>query len=279
MLKKKIKIRKLGVELARHSILILLGVLTFAPFLIMINLSFKNEHQFMLERWTIPFPPYLKGYLAAWNVIWHYLLNSTIISSVSCLIVIALSCVTAYVLARLKFPGRAFFYYAIITLLMIPPTVILIPQFILILQLGLLNTWWGLWGPFACYGQVFTIFILRTFFASLPEELFEAARIDGAGEVGSMWHIAIPIAKPIIATLALLHLLTTWSNFVWPLMVITDDKLKPITTGIFSFYKQYYTQWDLVFSGYVIASLPLVVLFIFASGLFIKGLTSGAVKF
>ncbi|MGB9681389.1 MAG: carbohydrate ABC transporter permease, partial [bacterium] len=134
--------------------------------------------------------------------------------------------------------------------------------------------------PYISGGQVFGIFILRSFIASLPEELFESARVDGASTLQTFFSIAIPLSKPILVTVAIMNILGTWNDYVWPLVTIPDGRLWTITVGIVSFSSQYggLEMWGPMFAGYVIASIPLIILFFFTMRYFIAGLTSGALK-
>jgi ABC-type glycerol-3-phosphate transport system permease component len=265
-------------NISRHAILIILGLLTFFPLLLLLNLSFKDLSQFNLERWTISVPFHFVNYVDAWNGVKIYILNSFIISGVTVVAVIVLSCLSAYPLARMKFMFKEQFYFLIIALLMIPNILTLVPLFSVIIKLGFVDSWLGLWGPYIAGGQVFCIFVLRSFFSSLPEEMFEAARLDGATELMALRKIVIPLSRPIIATLAVLNVLGTWNEYVWPLMVISDASKKPLTIGLMSFQETFYTNWGPLFAGYVIASIPLIILFGFASKQFVEGLASGSIK-
>ncbi len=259
-------------------ILTVLAVLTFYPFVIMFFISLKDISQFDHARFTLTFPIHWKNYSTVWEGVSRYILNSVLISTGSCLGVLVCSTLTAYSLARFSFPGKMFFYYMIICLLMIPGVLTLIPRYILVWQLKMIDTRWGLWLPYIAGGQVFVIFVLRTFFVSIPQEFFESARIDGASELQVLWNIAFPLSKPIMVTLAILNILGTWNDIVWPLIVITSDELRTITIGLLAFQSMYITQWGILFAGYTLATLPLLILFMFASKLFIRGLTSGAIK-
>ncbi len=261
-----------------HGTLLFVGICSFVPFVMMILLSFKDMRQFQLERWILSFPLHWENYARAWSEVGRYLFNSVAIGLVTVAGVCLFGTLSAYALARFKFPGRELLYFAIIALLMVPGILTLVPTFVVILKLGLMNSWWGLWGPYIAGGQIMYIFIMRSFFASLPEALFESARIDGATELHIMTHIALPLSKSMVGTLAVLNLLNNWNEFVWPLMVVTDPQLMPITVGLYSFNHQFYTEYGPLFAGYVIASIPLIVLFSFASNLFVRGLTSGAIK-
>jgi len=186
----------------------------------------------------------------------------------------------AYAFARHRFPGSQLLFYAILALLMIPGVLTLIPQFLLVKRLGLLNTYWALILPYIAGGQAFGIFVLRSFFASQPEELFESARLDGASEFAIYWHIALPLARPILATLMVLSLLSTWNDLIWPLVTIGRPELWTISQALVSFSGRLATQqqYGPMFAGYIIASIPLLILFMFTARLFIQGLASGAVK-
>lgn len=260
------------------GILLLLAIATFLPVLIMLELSLKNNVQFEVSRWTPSYPFHGDNYLAAWLQARSGLLNSFEITVVGVAITLTAASLTAYAIARYDFPGRWFFYYAIISLLMIPGILTLITRFWMVMKLDLINNYFGIWLPMAATSQVFHIFVLRTFFASLPEELFEAGRIDGASELQMLRAIALPLSRPIIATLAVLESLTIWNEFIWPLMVITDPAKMPISVSLLYFQGIYQTDWGPLFAGYTLAAIPLFALFAFTSQQFIRGLTSGAIK-
>lgn len=264
--------------LIRHGIILFFGILTVLPFFILISLSFKDASQFNLNRWSVTFPFHWGNYSAAWQAIRDYIGNSFIISGVTVAGVLIISCLAAYPLARMQFFLKEKIYFLIIALLMIPFTLTLVPLFGLIIKFQMLNNWMGLWGPYIASGQVFCIFVLRSFFSSLPEEMFEAARVDGASETKILFTIVLPLSKAIIATLGVLNVLNTWNDYIWPLMVINEDRMMPLTIGLMVFQQQFTTNWGPLFAGYVIASIPLIILFLFASKQFVEGLTSGSIK-
>jgi len=244
----------------------------------MVNISFKDIPQFDHNPWGITLPLHTEHYLITWNIIKTYIFNSSIYSIVVASGTVFLSAFSAYILSRFNFPGREFFYYLIISLLMTPGILNLIPAFVLVKNLGLLNTRLVMILPLISGGQVFGIFLLRSFFSSLPEELFEAAKIDGASSIRIFFNILIPLSKPILGTLAVINILGTWNNLLWPWVTISEEKLLPITVGLVLFQRGYYTVWGPLMAGYVISSIPLIILFAFASKLFIRGITSGALK-
>jgi ABC-type glycerol-3-phosphate transport system permease component len=267
-------------DLPIHIILILLGILTFYPFVFTIITSFKDNFQFVHNFWGVTWPLHLSNYKDAWSRISRYILNSGIVTTSSVFGVLLVASISAFTFARFNFPGRDLLFFAILSLLMIPGILTLVPSFLLVKRLGLLNTYWALILPYISGGQVFGIFILRSFIASLPEELFESARVDGASTLQTFFSIAIPLSKPILVTVAIMNILGTWNDYVWPLVTIPDGRLWTITVGIVSFSSQYsgLEMWGPMFAGYVIASIPLIILFFFTMRYFIAGLTSGALK-
>lgn len=266
-------------DLWRHLLILLACVLTFYPFAELVIMSLKSTDQFQLDPFGISTPFYLTdNYSAAWDAVSPFILNSIIYSGASAIGVLGLSSFTAYVFARFHFPGKEVLYYLIISLLMVPPVLTLVPQFVLVKNLGLLNTRWSLILPYIAGGQVFGIFLLRSFYASQPRELFEAAQIDGAGDLQTFWRIALPLCKPMLGTLAVLNIVGTWNDIVWPTIVFDDQSLQNLSVGLTVFETEYNTNWGPLFAGYVIAALPLIILFAIASRWFIEGLSSGALK-
>lgn len=260
-------------------VLAVLGFLTFIPVIMLLELSFKDEQQMASAMWLPAWPLHLRNYVKAWIVMSPYMINSALFVVGTVTVSIACSTLTAYALARYPFPGREFCYIAILALLMIPGVLTLITCFVVTVQLGLNNTYLGVWLPMAAGAQAFQIIVLRTFFASLPTELFEAGRIDGAGEMNMLWNITLPLAKPIMTTLIVLQIMSCWNEFIWPIMVLSRPERYPAILAVLRL-ATLVTERDpgASYAGYVIAGLPLFILFAFSSRAFIRGLTSGAIK-
>ncbi|HEY8284579.1 MAG TPA: carbohydrate ABC transporter permease [Chloroflexota bacterium] len=262
----------------RHLLLIIVCIFLFIPMALTVVISTKTISQFNLAPLTVTFPLHWDNYVTAGQFVVHYVFNSIIISGVTCLGVLFVGSLTAYVFARFTFPGKGFLYQAILVLLMIPPILTLVPAFLLVKNLHLLNTWGALILPYMAFGMAFAIFILRTFYEGMPEELFEAARIDGASEFTVFIRIAAPLSKSILGVVAVLNILGTWNNYVWPLVTIQSDNLFPLALGLTAYRQAYYTLWGPLMAGYVIGTIPLIVLFAFTSKLFVDGLSGGALK-
>jgi ABC-type glycerol-3-phosphate transport system permease component len=263
-----------------HVILAILAIITFYPLIFTVFTSLKDNSQFYSTFWGPAFPLHWSNYLDAWRRLDDSIINTIIVGVVSALGVTFLGSLAAYVFARHTFPGRDFLFLAILALLMIPGVLTLIPTFLLVKDMGLLNTYWVLILPYIAGGQAFAIFVLRSFIASQPEEIFESARIDGANEFTIYARITLPMAKPILGTLAILSLLSTWNDYIWPSVTLRNPQLWTISLQLVSFSSQWASlqQYGPMFAGYVIASIPLFILFVFTMRLFIEGLASGAIK-
>ncbi len=263
-----------------HLLLIFLGICTFYPLVFTLFTSFKDNSQFYSTFWGPAFPLHWSNYADAWRQLYPVLLNTVLVGVISAFGVVFLASLAAYAFARHRFPGSDIFFYGIIALLMIPGVLTLIPLFLLVKDLGLLNTYWVLILPYIAGGQAFAIFVLRSFIAGLPEEIFESARIDGANEFTIYQRIATPMAKPILGTLAILSLLSTWNDYIWPSVTLRNQDLWTISLKLVSFSSQWASlqQYGPMFAGYVIASIPLLLLFMFTMRLFIEGLSTGAIK-
>ncbi len=257
----------------------ILGFLTFVPVIMLLELSFKDMQQMAEAMWLPTWPLHWVNYIKAWRAMEPYMINSVIFVVGTVTVSIVCSTLTAYALGRYDFPGREFFYMAVLALLMIPGILTLITTFVITVTLKLNNTYWGIWLPMAAGAQAFQIIVLRTFFSSLPGELFEAGRIDGASEAVMLVRIALPLAKPIMATLIVLQIMGVWNEFIWPIMVLSRPERYPVILGILRL-GQLVTERDpgAQYAGYVIAGLPILILFAFSSRTFIRGLTSGAIK-
>jgi multiple sugar transport system permease protein len=237
----------------------------------MIVTSLKDNNQFRTSYWIPSLPFHFENYTAAWNQISVYIMNSLIIACSSLVGVLILSSIAAFVFARYNFLGRNFLFTMIAALLMVPSISSLVPLFILVRDMGLINTRLSLILPYIASGSIFATFLMRAFFQQVPNELFEAAHIDGAAGWQSYFYVMLPLSGPIIGTIILLTLTTVWNDYFWPLLTLTDDSLRTVTTGLAFLQGQNVTLWGPLFAGYVLASLPLVVVYFFASRYFIAG--------
>lgn len=265
-------------QLWNHFMLVLFVLLTFMPFIVMLINSLKNRMQ-MLESLILPgWPMYFSNYSFAMKQILPYVVNSLYVTIVTVVGVILVAGITGYTFARFRFPGKNLFFLLIIVNMMVPGILMIVPQFLIIQDLGLYNTRWGLILPYIVGGQVMGIYMIRGFVEELPEMLFESARIDGAKEYQVFTSIAIPLIKPILSTVAILNVLSSWNDIVWPLIILKDSALKTIPIGLAEFNTFYGTEYGKLFAGYAIVSIPLLVFFLVTMRSFMNGMMEGAVK-
>jgi ABC-type glycerol-3-phosphate transport system permease component len=271
--------RKWAVQGALYLTLVVFLVLTFVPLAIMVTMSFRNNGQIYANFWGLPDPWLFSNYVQGFTSVIHYAVNSIADSLASVALIVVLSSLSGYVFAHHRFPGKEVLYLLILGLLMIPGILTLIPAFVLTHQLGIWNTPLALILPWTAGGQVLGIFLCRSFIASLPEELFEAGRIDGAGEFQLWYKVAVPLSWPILMTIAILSMVNNYNDFIWPLLVISSDSLQVISVGLTQFTTAHgVTDYGPQMAAYVVASVPLLIVFLFGMKYFIQGITSGAIK-
>ncbi|MHB0859065.1 MAG: carbohydrate ABC transporter permease [Anaerolineae bacterium] len=249
----------------------------------MVELSVKNAIQYRYERWLPSFPLRLANYPSAWDIIGGFMVNTILVAAIGLVGVLILSLIGGYVFSRMSFPFKNFLYYSIIALLMIPSVLSFIPSYMMYNSFGLLDTRAVLIIPNLAGGQVFGIFLLRALISGIPEELYEAARVDGAGLGTLIGRITLPLSLPGLATLAVLNFLGTWNSFLWPLVTIRKAELQVISVGLFKLSRTIqggidYGVWGPMYAGYVLASVPLVLLFVVLGRFYVEGLVDSGIK-
>ena len=262
-----------------HLTFAVIFFLLLYPLVFTLFVSLKNQSQFDYHRWGLTFPLRYQNFGIAYSMIWRYLLNTVFVDVTATTATVLICSLSAYIFARHRFPGKELLFYMIISLLMIPGVLQLIPAFVLVKDLGLLNTYWVLILPWTSGGQAFGIFLLRSFFAGIPEELFEAARIDGGNELQILRTIGVPLCLPIMATLAVINLIGHWNDYIWPLVTINNPDKQIIGVGIWRLTQTMMeTAPTPVFAAYIITAVPVIVLFALANRVYVEGLLSGALK-
>ncbi|MCS7462816.1 carbohydrate ABC transporter permease [Paenibacillus doosanensis] len=263
---------------ANYAVLTLLLLLTLVPFYMLIITSLKYRDQVIHEFWLPSLPLHGSNYANAFVQLWPFLCNSVIVTAGIIICVLINASLAGYAFARFSFWGKSLLYYLIIMLMMVPSFLILIPQFILFKNLGLINTYWAqIFGPMAGASAMATM-LIRTFFEGLSTGVLEAAEAEGAGDGRIYLQIALPLSMPILSTVAVINALLGWNNYVWPLVVTSGDKVKPVILALSSVHGSLDQVQGLQFAGYVISSVPLLLLFLLATRSFVSGITAGAVK-
>lgn len=263
-----------------HAVLAVLALLTALPFAIMAAMSAKDLGQLTVDFWSWPAPIRWENYLFGLRVTLGYLLNSLGVSAAVCGLTLACAALAAHAFARLDFRGQRPLFAVLVVALAIPGTLLLVPLFLLCRVLGLLDTVLGVVLPQAAAALPLAILLLRTFFEELPRDLYDAARLDGAGEWRVLWHLVVPLSLPIFSTLAIYNLVVSWNNYLWPLLVVQSESLRTLPVGLAFLTAEHDLKFEpgKVMAAYVMASLPLLILFLVLTKPFVKGLTGGALK-
>jgi len=263
-----------------HATLILMIGLTLAQVALLLIISGKTAGQLATNPLLPTFPFHWENFARAWDLgIKDYMGNSLVLSISIVIGNTALAVITSYVFARYKFPGKNLLFSAILALMMIPGILTLVPRYLLIRDLHLLNTFWAVILPSVFGANAFQIIVMRTFFASLPEELFEAGRIDGAGHWTLLARITIPLSGPIISSMAILQFNGAWNDLIWPLLVLNRDEIRPISVGLVLLSTNNNApEIGVQMAESVIASIPMIIVFLVGMRAFIDGLSTGAVK-
>jgi multiple sugar transport system permease protein len=268
------------VEALRLSLLALGALVMLAPFAWMISVSLKPpEEIFGAGLNLIPSTLALENYVRAWTAVpmWRFLLNGVIVCTAILLIQLLFAVPAAYALARLEFPGRGLIFVMVLLCLLVPSHVPAIPLYLALSSAGLLNTYAALVLPSAI--SVFAIFLLRQFFRSLPEDLINAARVDGLSEWSIVWRIALPAAWPAVTAFGIFSVVAHWNDLFWPLIVVTDTSMATPPLGILFFRdEEAGSDYGALMAGATIVTAPLVLAFLLAQRRFVEGMTMSGIK-
>jgi multiple sugar transport system permease protein len=262
-----------------HFFLIPLALMMLLPLIwsVITSLETSSEAQ-RFPPVLIPSALHFSNYVDAWNSLpfGHFFLNSFLYSAATVAGNLLFCSLAAYAFARLRFIGSNLLFVLLLVTLMVPFQVVLIPTFLIVRNLGLVDSVGGLIVPNLC--GVFGIFLLRQFFQSLPVELEEAARIDGASRLGVFFKIVLPLSAPVLATLAIIQFMWSWNDFLWPLIIITTPGHAPLQLGLSMFQGTHVTNWNLLMAGTVMSQIPMLAVFLFAQRWFIQSIAYTGIK-
>jgi putative chitobiose transport system permease protein len=257
--------KQLWRNVVRYGLLGAIAVLMLFPLLWLISTSLKapTENIFQFPPQLLPNKPTLSNYVRVWqtNPFGTYLFNSSAIALLSVGLNLTFCALAAYPLARLNFRGKEIIFSLIISTIMIPFQIVMIPLYILTVKLGIRNTYIGI--IFPEIASAFGIFLLRQAFAAVPKEMEEAARIDGCSELGLWWNIMLPAIRPALMTLAIFVFIGSWSDFLWPLIVIENPQLYTLPLGVNKLAGTFSLDWRLIAAGSIISVAPVLGLFLF----------------
>ncbi|MGB7443665.1 MAG: carbohydrate ABC transporter permease [Coleofasciculaceae cyanobacterium] len=263
-----------------YALLVSLAFIMLFPLLWLISTSLKSptENIFQFPPQLLPSQPTLSNFVTVWKThpFSRYLLNSTLVAVLTVGSNLLFCSLAAYPLARLNFQGRGLIFTAIVSTIMIPFQIVMIPLYILTVQLGLRNTYLGI--IFPSLVSAFGIFLLRQAFQGVPKELEEAGRMDGCSELGLWWNVMLPAVRPALVTLAIFVFIGSWSDFLWPLIVLDQPEYYTLPLGVQKLAGTFSLDWRLIGAGSVISIAPVLVLFLFLQRHIIPTETGSGIK-
>lgn len=271
------RIRPINILL--YALLILFTLTSLGPFIYSFISTFKTEQQ------VLAFPPALfpttwtlSNYteLLAGGTFARYLFNSVVVSVSVAVLNVLFSAMAGYALSRMNFPGKNIIFVTTLAVMMIPSPITIIPKFLVMNSLGLVNTYFALIIPMMA--QPFSVFLMVQFMKGLPKELEESARIDGASRWRTFYQIILPLVKPALTAVAILSFQGAWNDFLWPLLVLNSQNMYTLPVGLFEFKSAHYTQFALLITGSMFNAIPVLILFFIFQRYFIEGAVGSAVK-
>jgi ABC-type glycerol-3-phosphate transport system permease component len=270
--------RRRRTDLILGSILAVVAFLGLFPFAFALIGSFKDDSQFANTYWLPALPLHLENYGNAWSQISTYWMNSVIVAGVTTIAILVLGSISGFVFARYAFPGRDLLFFLVIILLAVPGVINLVPLFLLIKSLHLLDTLGALIVVYTVANLFVTVYLLRNAIRAINDEMFEAARMDGASGPSIYLHIILPLTIPAMGTVMMITITGVWNEYVWAFLAIADPTRRTIGTGLQFYTNEQTTSYGPLFAGYILASLPLLLAFIFTSRYYVAGLQAGSVK-
>jgi raffinose/stachyose/melibiose transport system permease protein len=264
----------------KQSVLLVAAFLALVPTLYMIMTALKSEEEYAFDKLGLPDVPVLENFRAVMidSPFLGWMANSALLVIGAVLLSTAVSCLAAYAIACMEFKGKETLLALSTSLMAVPPVVMIVPLFVLYTQLGLISTYQGTIIIYAGLITPFSVYLLATFFRTVPKELFESARMDGAGPFLILIKIVLPLSLPAIVTLIVVNSLYVWNDLLIAIIFLQDDAKRTLMAGISVFQGRYNNQVPLTMAGMVIASAPMLILYIVFQKQFIRGLMAGAIK-
>ena len=270
---------RLGMSL-RQLIVIFVTLLSLFPVYFMAVSAFKTKSEYIANKWGLPTSLSMTNFdtALAGEKFFIRFANSTILTVGAIGASLIIACLAAYAFARMEFPGKRTLFNIVLSLMVVPPVVMIIPLFVSMVRWHLVNTYQGTILIYTGLLLPFSIYLMTNFFRTIPREIIEAARIDGCSNLGVFWRIMLPLSAPAVITLIVVNALWAWNELLIALVFMQKDELKTLMVGISSMRSRNYVDIPATMAGLLIATIPIVVVYIFGQRFFIRGLTSGAVK-
>jgi raffinose/stachyose/melibiose transport system permease protein len=251
------------------------------PFIFMIQTGFKEQFELLTRSvWAWPQNPSLSNYTTVLfgSRFFRFLLNSSLVVSISIVLILIISSMAAYVFAKIKFRFSNVFFGLIVAGLVVPIHVTLIPVYLLTINLGLYDTLWALIGPYVAFSIPVSVFILTEFVRQIPHEIEEAARIDGCSPISTFFRIILPLSQPGLVTIGIYNAVILWNEFVFAFVLTSSPDSRTLPLAIWDFQGQYSANIPLIMAVLTLATIPLIIAYIFGQEQLVKGITAGAVK-
>ena len=264
-------------RIATWTLLFLGGIVMVMPFVYMLGASFKFNNE-IYELSLLPREPTLDNYrrLFERSGFLRWFVNSLLIGTVTTASVLFFDSLVGYTLAKFRFRGRYLVFIAILSTLMIPTEMLVLPWYSMARTFGWLDTYWGIAFPGLMTG--FGTFLMKQFFEDVPDDLLDAARLDGLNEFQVWWQVALPLVMPALSALAIFTFLGNWTAFLWPLIAISDRNLYTLPVGLASFSGEFQTEWEMVMTGASVATIPTILVFLLLQRYIIRGITLAGLK-
>jgi len=272
---------KLGISgLVKHIMFMILSIVTLFPIYFIFSTAFKSKLEFITNKISIPKIFVLDNFITAFRgkAFLTWTLNTVILTFGTVILVTIIAILAGYAIAKMKFPGSKKILDFIISLMLISPIVIIVPLFVLFANIRLINNHFGLILIYTGLVLPFSIYLLTSFFKTVPNSMIEAAYIDGCSRIGIIFKIVVPISTAPIITLVIVNSLYVWSEFIFALVFLQSDKLKTLMVGISVFQSRFSINVPVIMAGMTLATIPMVLLYIFGQKFFIRGITAGSLK-
>jgi raffinose/stachyose/melibiose transport system permease protein len=255
-------------------------LLSLFPVYFMIVSAFKTKNEYLANKWWLPQAPVLTNFVTAFagEKFFVRFANSAILTIWSVGISLVIACLSAYAFARMNFPGKRTLFNIILSLMVVPPVVMVVPLFVSMVRWQMVNTYQGAILIYVGLLLPFSIYLMTNFFQTVPNEIVEAARMDGCSTFGVFWQIMMPLAAPAVITLVVVNALWVWNELLIALIFLQKDELKTLMVGIAALRSRNYVDIPATMAGLFIATIPIVVLYLFGQRYFIRGLAGGALK-
>lgn len=279
-MKKRLKFSFAPGDLVKQAVLFIAAFIALVPTLYMIVTALKSDEEYAIDKLGFPDALVFDNFRAVLidSPFLAWMLNSFILVAGAVAVSIVVSCLAAYAIARMEFKGRDTLLALSTSLMAVPPVVMIVPLFVLYTQLDLISTFQGAIIIYAGLITPFSVYLLTTFFRTVPKELFESARIDGCGDFTILWQIVLPLSLPALLTLVVVNSLYVWNDLLIAIIFLQDDAKRTLMAGISVFQGRYNNQVPLTMAGMVIASAPMFILYVAFQKHFIRGLMAGAIK-